>query len=80
MARWTPEEIATLVALGLNDWAGFHQQHPDRSYDAWEVKRRRLAGGSAGMGRVSKASVRLDFAAVQALGTLARFVEARVGR
>jgi hypothetical protein len=72
---WTSEEIATLERLGPKDFAGFHAAHPTRGYDSWEVKRRRLFGGSAGSRPVSKVSVARRFAAVQALKTLAEFVE-----
>ena len=47
MARWTDEEVADLRACG-NDFKAFQAKHPDRDYNSWEVKRRRLPGGSAG--------------------------------
>lgn len=77
-ARWTSEELADLSRLGPKDFAGFSALHPQRGYDSWEVKRRRLFGGSAGSHPVSKVSVARRFAAVQALKTLAEFVEANV--
>jgi hypothetical protein len=41
---WTPEEIGFLNL----SFPEFHAMFPGRSYDAYEVKRRRIAGGSAG--------------------------------
>lgn len=38
MSRWSEAELA---ALGLS-WERFHQRYPERSFDAWEVKRRRV--------------------------------------
>lgn len=45
MARWTEEELADLAAL---DWPTFSAKHPERSYNSYDVRRRRLPGGSAG--------------------------------
>lgn len=43
---WTKEELAD-IELG---WPHFHELWPHRSYDSWEVKRRRV-GASAGQSR-----------------------------
>lgn len=37
--RWTPEALA---AAGSTEWHDFHDRYPQFSYDAWEVKRRRV--------------------------------------
>lgn len=46
MARrfWTANELDDLAVM---TWDQFHALYPHRSYDAWEVKRRRV-NGSAG--------------------------------
>lgn len=77
MARqpWSAAELDTLVALGPNDWAGFHEAHPARSYDSWEVKRRRFIG-TAGTRPIRTAPPLLVYRAEQALRTLTRLVEA----
>jgi len=41
---WTEEETQAVML----DWASFHALFPERSYAAWEVKRRRVPGGTAG--------------------------------
>ena len=46
MARWTEQELADLAAH-RDDWLAFSALHPTRSYESWEVKRRRIPGGSA---------------------------------
>ena len=38
---WSETELADLQTLP--DWRTFHAFHPRRSYDSWEVKRRRVA-------------------------------------
>ena len=43
---WSHAELAAL-RYGLS-WRQFHERWPDRSYDSWEVKRRRVVHGSAG--------------------------------
>lgn len=69
---WTSAEIED-IGLGWNEFA---VRYPHRSYDAWEVKRRRLAGGSAGTDRrhVVARAVRLQ-RAISALKALTTFVE-----
>lgn len=42
--RWSDQEIADLSL----PWTEFRQAHPHRTYDSYEVKRRRVNGGSAG--------------------------------
>lgn len=44
--HWTEMELSAIES-GL-PWSIFHRFHPERTYDSWEVKRRRVAGGSAG--------------------------------
>ena len=56
MARWTEDEIAALRRFGPHGWAEFSAAYPDRSYDSWECKRRRLYGGSAGTRKVITAT------------------------
>lgn len=77
MARspWSAEELDTLSALGPNDWVGFHLAHPARSYDSWEVKRRRFIG-TAGTKPTRSAPPGLVYRARQALRTLTSLVEA----
>lgn len=38
MAAWSPAELADVQM----PWPSFHAKHPDRSFNAWEVKRRRV--------------------------------------
>lgn len=38
MAAWTADELANVHL----PWPLFHAKHPDRSYNSWEVKRRRV--------------------------------------
>lgn len=47
MARWTEQELQDLRTHG-DDWLGFSALHPGRTYESWEVKRRRIPGGTAG--------------------------------
>jgi len=51
MTKWTDEEKRDAQTMG---WASFRAAHPARSYDSFEVKRRRLVGGTAGKGRRPK--------------------------
>jgi hypothetical protein len=44
---WQPQELKDLAL----PWPDFHELWPSRSYDAYEVKRRRIQNGSAGHGR-----------------------------
>lgn len=68
--RWTSAEIED-VGLGWNEFA---VRYPHRSYDAWEVKRRRLAGGSAGTDRRMTIAARVRLVgAVKAMRTLADY-------
>ena len=71
--RWTDEELADLNL----SWAAFSAKHRNRSYDSWEVKRRRVAGGSAGSRLATRGQRVLTQRAIAALSTLAEFVEAR---
>jgi len=41
--RWTKEQTAAVTQWHTHeDWPLFHEAHPNVTYDAWEVKRRRL--------------------------------------
>lgn len=42
---WTPDELDDLASL---NWIQFKAKYPYRTYDSYEVKRRRIASGSAG--------------------------------
>lgn len=68
---WTEDEVAD---LGLS-WAEFSARHPNRSYDSYEVKRRRVPGGTAGSRLATRAQRLRAFQAAQALKTLASYVE-----
>lgn len=46
---WTETELDAVTSRF--PWSAFHLLFPDRTYDAWEVKRRRVSGGSAGSNR-----------------------------
>lgn len=46
-SKWSAAEMADVKVL---DWPEFHERHPARSYNSFEVKRRRVPGGSAGRG------------------------------
>lgn len=81
MARtpWSAEELDDLSMLGPENWAEFHRRHPHRSYDSWEVKRRRLFGGTAGTRPARAVPIKLVYRATQALRTLTDLVEAAAG-
>ena len=68
---WTLDEIED-ISLG---WQHFQVLWPHRSYDSWEVKRRRVLGGTAGTRRAKNLSKLHFFDAVQALKKLTDFVE-----
>lgn len=71
---WTEEEVQ-FVREHPTDWEAFHAEFPTRTYDSWEVKRRRLGGGSAG------SRVRLleaDLLAQEMLAVLERYTANRV--
>jgi len=70
-----PWSEAELEDVGLG-WDRFHNLHPDRSYDSWEVKRRRVAGGTAGSRLITRRERVLTLKAVEALHALTDFVEA----
>lgn len=70
---WTDQELAD-VSLG---WSAFSERHPARSYDSWEVKRRRVPGGTSGTRMATRAERVLLLRAVEALHVLTDFVEAK---
>lgn len=69
---WTEAEVAD---LGL-PWPAFSERHPGRSYDSYEVKRRRVAGGTAGTRESTRRQRVLLVRATEALHALTDFVEA----
>lgn len=71
MAQWTTEELEDLRALG-NNFSLFQAKHPERSYDSWEVKRRRINGGTAGAAAVERQLVQVPAAPAYA-GPLVAF-------
>lgn len=77
---WTEEEVQFLRDFP-NNWEAFHTEFPTRSYNSWEVKRRRLNGGSAGT-RDSRPQryVESDRLALAMLELLAGYVEGRLSR
>lgn len=70
---WTEAEVADLSL----SWAAFSARHPSRSYDSYEVKRRRIRGGSAGSRLVTRAERVLTLRAIEGLKALTEFVEAQ---
>lgn len=74
---WTEEEVQ-FVREHPTDWEAFHEEFPTRSYNSWEVKRRRLSGGSAGT-RDSRPQryVESDRLALTMLEVVALYLEAR---
>lgn len=81
MARmpWSADELDDLAVLGPDNWAEFHRRNPSRSYDSWEVKRRRLFGGTAGTKPAHPVPARLVSRAESALRTLTELVKAARG-
>lgn len=77
---WTEEEIQFLREFP-NNWQAFHVEFPTRSYNSWEVKRRRLNGGTAGSqdGRPQR-YVESDRVVLAMLELLAGYVESRMAR
>lgn len=43
--RWNSDELEDLTML---NWDEFQTKYPYRTYDSWEVKRRRIDSGSSG--------------------------------
>lgn len=78
MARtpWSADELDDLALLGPDNWAEFHRRNPNRSYDSWEVKRRRMFGGTAGTKPAHAVPAKLLYRAENALRTMTEFVEA----
>lgn len=68
--RWTTDE---LTDLSLLTWEEFNTKYPYRTYDSWEVKRRRINGGSAGTRQVH-VSLAEQERVVAAVNELAAFV------
>ena len=75
--KWSETELSDLES-GLS-WPDFSAKHPTRSYDSWEVKRRRIAGGSSGTRDRTRVSRVKAFRVAQAMRVLAEFVEEQVG-
>lgn len=41
---WSASELLDLqIYSRAEDWPAFHERHPERGFDAWEVKRRRIS-------------------------------------
>jgi hypothetical protein len=76
MARmpWSQDELDDLAIFGPENWSEFHRRNPARSYDSWEVKRRRMFGGTAGTKPATVLPARLVSRAQQALRTLTELV------
>lgn len=74
-AFWKADELEALAAHA-DDWQTFHLMFPERSYDSFEVKRRRLETGSAGTKSLAREKVR-DIRAMDALRVLADYVGVR---
>ena len=81
MARmpWSQDELDDLAVLGPDNRTQFHERNPNRSYDSWEVKRRRLFAGTAGTKPSHPVPPRLVSRAEQALRTLTELVKAARG-
>lgn len=73
---WSDEELAFLKEFP-NNWPAFHLEFPTRSYDSWEVKRRRV-GGSAGQSR-RYGKRQADQLAEKILLILEEYIEGRRG-
>lgn len=71
---WTENELLALQE-GIG-WEQFHLMFPQRSYDSWEVKRRRVAGGTAGRRESTRRERVLSIRALEGLRALTDFVEA----
>lgn len=78
MARmpWSADELDDLAILGPDNWTEFHKRNPLRSYDSWEVKRRRLFGGTAGTKPATVVPARLVSRAESALRIMTELVNA----
>lgn len=74
-AFWKSDELEALEKHA-DDWLAFHALFPERSYDSFEVKRRRLETGSAGTKDLAREKVR-DLRAMTALRVLAEYIGAR---
>lgn len=72
---WSADELQ-LLKRGAS-WGEFHEAFPDRSYDSWEVKRRRV-GGSAGQSR-RYGKRQADQLAEKILLILEEYIEGRRG-
>jgi hypothetical protein len=65
--KWSQDELIDLTNL---TWTEFHHKYPTRSYDSWEVKRRRIPSGSAGTRVVVAQLVEREHAVQLARGVL----------
>lgn len=75
---WTEIEVDYL-ASGV-PWDAFHATFPQRTYDSWEVKRRRVLGGTAGSNKRSiEAHRKAAKRAERALRVLADFCGVDLG-